>query len=1389
MEKGHIKEPVDLPALIAVVWKAYQEEPPSFRKLLRLVDAYEAILKYCAILAIQNFSRASLAEAFPEVGRLIRERIQRPALGHWAELFREVIRCFDGRPTHLFCPPLASLQRQRAFNDACGKLNRLRNEYVGHGATLSDEEGALKAQEHERDLQTLVRLVAFLADFPLLYVQEQRGDRDYSVHPLMGADYGQAPHQSLQIPVGHLPLPVGHVVVQDPQANEYLDLHPLVLYAECTETIGGRVCRSWKVMFFNELREDQRRIAFLDYWQGHHSRFRPPHPLPDQFRQQFPRPERPPGKADWFEAFIQEQTAYFVGRRREQGDIQRFAEESPRRVLVVVGAPGMGKSALLARWAEEHQALRHFLREGDALTYEPVHLFENLALQLSEKFGVAWQAPDRPDPAAFRAAFEETLRNAAAKGPVVLVLDGLDEAVRAQSRGRGMESVATLLDWLPEPAFLPEGVRWILSTRPELLEHGAFRAKFGRDKAAHLELGRMSDEEVRALLYQVRSKYEVLGREDYVQAVVQRSEGNPLYLRMLLEDIAEGRITFGEVEQLPRGVIAYFARILDFIEGEGRTREMPNVEALLEAKREILEALVAQGILTPEQMQAHLERERKALEGRAGVKSVELLALYCLAKEPIAVEQAASILQADGEDAHRAFEVIRTVLVGDGAGRFAPFHSAFRDYFLNLEEYTEDRLPRHAATIDRVRGKLLDYCARWQEHESPYALRHYAEHLREGKESGKLFELARDEEFAKAQTKVLPQEPDLPLKTLQLALEAAIEEENPQLMAEMVLRHARKVEEGETPTEALRRGGWERAIGLARQRMERDYKVGTLWLLLLAVEGEARGDREAAKRCLNEIQRWLEGKALERLEEHQSEIAASLLSQLGGVQGAGGVAVLVLGDESRKELSVEWAKRGRFEEAERVAKRIKDARKRSMALEEIGKAMGEAGKLEQAVKVFGEAVKVAESIEDAWNRSEALTEIAEAMGKAGSVEEAMKVFEEAVRLAERIGNPQWRSMPLGEIAEMMAQVGMFEEAVRVAERIGDPRRRSKALGEIAKAMAEVGKFEDALKVAEGIEDVQKRSARLGQIMATAGSLGNAVWVAESIEARWRSEALREIAKAMAEAGMSEEAVTVAAGIEDAGRRSVGLREIATAMARAGRVEEAKKVFQEGVKVAEQIKDAWHRSTALEEIATAMAEAGRFEEARKVAERIEIAGRRSEALRGIATAMAKAGRVEEPKKVFEEAVRVAERIGDPRWRSEALTGIATAMAKAGRVEEPWKVFEEAVRVAERIGNPQWRSKALGKIAEMMVQVGMFEEAVSVAEGIEGAWRRSEALREIAKAMAAAGRVEEAVRVGERIEDAAWGSGALKGIAKAMAEAGLFEEAVGVAEGIEGAILLP
>ncbi len=320
-----------LAAPVAAALAEYGREQQAYRRLHRLVDVYEAVIKYAAIIAVRNFYTLHLAAVFPNTDRLIRERLPLPKLGDWVGMLREVLRCFAERPDDLFSSDLFLFYYREfgvkprprplfADHGASGRLLQLRNS-LAHGATLPDEEAEGLLARYEPDLLTLLEQARFLVDPPLYAVEGQVSTANFTMQPLMGAHYRNQPPLTLEAGGS---LPVGHVVLYNPLAAMFLDLHPLLLYVECLEevpqwdagharVVGAIPCRVRKVLFFNDLKTEDR-IAFLDYSRGHHSRFQTPDPLPGEFRTHFPKPSQLARKTEWFSDFIRERTAYFVGR-------------------------------------------------------------------------------------------------------------------------------------------------------------------------------------------------------------------------------------------------------------------------------------------------------------------------------------------------------------------------------------------------------------------------------------------------------------------------------------------------------------------------------------------------------------------------------------------------------------------------------------------------------------------------------------------------------------------------------------------------------------------------------------------------------------------------------------------------------------------------------------------------------------------------------------------------------------------------------------------------------------------------------------------------------------------------------------------------------------------
>jgi hypothetical protein len=352
-----------------------------------------------------------------------------------------------------------------------------------------------------------------------------------------------------------------------------------------------------------------------------------------------------------------------------------------------------------------------------------------------------------------------------------------------------------------------------------------------------------------------------------------------------------------------------------------------------------------------------------------------------------------------------------------------------------------------------------------------YILRHYAEHLydkwrmtNEQMTYDALCRLALDPEFAQAQTQHLPDELNLPLKTVQLALDAAIQLEDAPMMARLLIEHAKRAQsEAETPLQAWRKGHRERALELATDIVfKRDHKLGTLWSLLLAwvaeSEGKSEEERSWAKGFLDEIRKRWEGGKLAKLRDWdwEGKMAAFLLGELGQLEGAIEVAGLVLDDESKRKLATGWASKRLFDQALKVAEGIERAWQRARALREIAEGMAKAGVQDEAL--WRDALKVAEGIEEAGWRARALREIAGEMAKAGMLDQALKA-------AEGIEWAEWRAEALREIAGEMAKAGEVEGAVSIVER--EMAVRTEGLPSILKALAERAKQGDEKSKKEG----------------------------------------------------------------------------------------------------------------------------------------------------------------------------------------------------------------------------------------------------------------------------------------------------------------------------------
>jgi tetratricopeptide (TPR) repeat protein len=254
------------------------------------------------------------------------------------------------------------------------------------------------------------------------------------------------------------------------------------------------------------------------------------------------------------ELFARRKGDAVVGREAQLALLDRHAAGSGPPVLVT-GAPGSGKSALLGAWAIQYaeanpsaQTLTHFVG-ASAGSSDLSRMLARLLQEFARRFDIA----EQPSATAIEQVVPWWLSLVNGRGRLVLVVD----AIHQLSAQAGASPIA----WIPDE--VPPNIRLVVSadgaTKEELLRRGW----------DELELDPFPANARRDLLATFRDRY---GkdmppglREEIVAAP---NTGSPLFLRSLLEELR----VFGSAERLEAtarqhlacgGPAQLFERILD----------------------------------------------------------------------------------------------------------------------------------------------------------------------------------------------------------------------------------------------------------------------------------------------------------------------------------------------------------------------------------------------------------------------------------------------------------------------------------------------------------------------------------------------------------------------------------------------------------------------------------------------------------------------------------------------------------------------------------------------------------------------------------------------------------------------------------------------------------
>ena len=158
-----------------------------------------------------------------------------------------------------------------------------------------------------------------------------------------------------------------------------------------------------------------------------------------------------------FQSLIQDKTEDFVGREYVFSAIETFIKENSKGYFTIIGDPGMGKSAILAKYVQETECIAHFNVQLQGPNRADQFL-ESVCKQLVERY----QLPYDPLPSnatrdgEFLGQLLDEVGQRRNGKPLVIAVDALDEVDPTSYRDANI---------LYLPPHLPDGVYLIVTRR------------------------------------------------------------------------------------------------------------------------------------------------------------------------------------------------------------------------------------------------------------------------------------------------------------------------------------------------------------------------------------------------------------------------------------------------------------------------------------------------------------------------------------------------------------------------------------------------------------------------------------------------------------------------------------------------------------------------------------------------------------------------------------------------------------------------------------------------------------------------------------------------------------------------------------------------------------
>lgn len=358
--------------------------------------------------------------------------------------------------------------------------------------------------------------------------------------------------------------------------------------------------------------------------------------------------------------YINEKTHDFVGRQFIFEAVTRFTTMYPRGYYFIRGDPGIGKSALAAQLVRQHGYVHHFNIRSEGINKTETFL-RNICAQLIAVYQLnhAFLPPEATQDAGFlNRLLEEVSVKLHPLEKAIIVVDALDEVDTL-----GLAAGSSLL-YLP--LTLPQGIYIIATTRKISLDI-RIDCEQGTLDIEHDSEGNIADiheyieRVVERPAIQAYIRGQEINNELFIDHLVEKSEGNFIYLRYVLPEIEQGAYSDLGLEALPAG-------LLNFYEDHWRRMRGRGEEWWFQYKLPVIMALT----VVREPVSIDLLADFSGVSERPRIREV--------------LHEWAQFLHEDQVPYEGTFQK-----------RYSVYHASFHDFIARKEEVEDERVSRVGA--------------------------------------------------------------------------------------------------------------------------------------------------------------------------------------------------------------------------------------------------------------------------------------------------------------------------------------------------------------------------------------------------------------------------------------------------------------------------------------------------------------------------------------------------------------------------------------------------------------------------------------------------------------------------------------------------------------------